>query len=1165
MRDILLTIYILVLFSVKIQAQGWQSNIVHYDSLGKLVYVTDGSANRIPDFSHAGYKGGGVELPIVSTVRTISPVAGDNTANIQNAINQVGGLPLNSEGIRGALLLLPGKYRVSGTINVNFDGVTLRGSGQGSDSLTNTIILGTGNTPAERDIILAGGGSNTKWSGQVSNTKTNITDDTVHIGSYTFTVVDASAYAFGDNIVIYHPCTDLWLQAVEYGGTNGTEQWTIDSQPLVFNRFITSIVGNTITVDVPLFNNLVKSLSQSFIYKYNRSGLKKNIGVENLRVDMTGWEPDTLAQESSAWTAIALSQLEDSWVKNCTATHFVYACVRTETATRITVDSCNGINPIGSVLGSDPNHRRYTFALDDASQQVLMQNCLATNGRHSFMSNGTSWTSGCVFYNVKVLNPFAPSEPHRRWSMGILYDNFKQLNGPLPGYSSELLGFYNRGDMGTGHGWAAANCVAWNCNIGGGDLLVQRPPTAQNYAIGCFGNHVTGAAPPAPFNKPVGYIEGTNVANLNPPSLYMAQLQERLGVKFALKSGNWSDPTTWNNGVLPTNLDDVVITTGDTVTVNIANAQCKNLTIDGMLLFPNNVNTMGITINGSLTIDTLGTFKTVAQTSNSTALTHTILLYGDLVSQGGTFDMRAGSGSSASSNTICAANITFAGSVNAIIKVGTYSSSNNEFNAITFDKSGGAKVTLQSDVSTNTSSTVAGAFITLSNGIVETGNNTLIALATNSSGVTGGSTTSYVNGNLGRSKSSTAGSLVYPIGDSSGYRPFTVYTSTAGLTTKHYLTVRVIHARANTGSSIFSGGIDAVSPIRYYKITYNKSASTSDSMKFYKFSPSYGNDDSVTVGLQNLRVATSNDNRVTWTSNGPTNHTTTLVIPPTTINSDSITSGLITLTDQRSFYTCLAYIYIAPPSALTLLSPVNAETLLTISPRVTWAKGSSDVTLYWVEYATDSLFTHPLIDSTIVDTTKLLSQLKDRQTYWWRVKAKGTAGWGSFSAIWKFTCLISIHINHEMNSGWNLISIPAQVPDSRKLSLFPHSVSNAFSYKNGYVVEDTLRCGSGYWLKFISDTSTSIFGIPLAQETLLVKKGWNLVGSISIPFSVQSVISMPNGNISSAWFGFNNGYVSADTLKPFNGYWVKADTTGMVILQPTAQVKIHSKSIELKK
>jgi hypothetical protein len=90
-----------------------------------------------------------------------------------------------------------------------------------------------------------------------------------------------------------------------------------------------------------------------------------------------------------------------------------------------------------------------------------------------------------------------------------------------------VLCLYNRGHYGTSHGWAAAHSVAWNCDVGGGTLILQKPPTAQNYAIGCAGT-VAGAKPPAPFAEPQGYIEGTSRPGLSPTSLYRAQLAERL-------------------------------------------------------------------------------------------------------------------------------------------------------------------------------------------------------------------------------------------------------------------------------------------------------------------------------------------------------------------------------------------------------------------------------------------------------------------------------------------------------------------------------------------------------------------------------------------------------------------------------------------------------------
>ena len=50
-----------------VPAQAWESAKVRYDSNGRLFYPADVNGNRIPDYSHAGYKGGGVPLPSVSS------------------------------------------------------------------------------------------------------------------------------------------------------------------------------------------------------------------------------------------------------------------------------------------------------------------------------------------------------------------------------------------------------------------------------------------------------------------------------------------------------------------------------------------------------------------------------------------------------------------------------------------------------------------------------------------------------------------------------------------------------------------------------------------------------------------------------------------------------------------------------------------------------------------------------------------------------------------------------------------------------------------------------------------------------------------------------------------------------------------------------------------
>src|SRR3954465_12082716 len=83
---------------------------------GKLVYVADSLGNKIPDFSNAGYKGGGVTIPYVPVKAIVWPVAGDNSGNIQAALDKVSAMPLDAWGFRGAVLLKMGTYPLEKSI-----------------------------------------------------------------------------------------------------------------------------------------------------------------------------------------------------------------------------------------------------------------------------------------------------------------------------------------------------------------------------------------------------------------------------------------------------------------------------------------------------------------------------------------------------------------------------------------------------------------------------------------------------------------------------------------------------------------------------------------------------------------------------------------------------------------------------------------------------------------------------------------------------------------------------------------------------------------------------------------------------------------------------------------------------------------------------------------
>ena len=146
-----------------------------------------------------------------------------------------------------------------------------------------------------------------------------------------------------------------------------------------------------------------------------------------------------------------------------------------------------------------------------------------------------------------------------------------------------------------------------------------------------------------------------------------------------------------------------------------------------------------------------------------------------------------------------------------------------------------------------------------------------------------------------------------------------------------------------------------------------------------------------------------------------------------------------------------------------------------------------------------------------------------------------------------YTDAIRIHVS----AGWNLISIPLEVPNWRKSALFPHAVSDAYGYERGYVQQDTLQFGKGYWLKFAVPETINIVGIRNSAVTIQVHSGWNLIGSFSTNIARDDVSCSPNDLIVSNLFAYSSdsGYTIKSTLGPGLGYWVRCKSSG-VLTQP---------------
>jgi hypothetical protein len=522
------------------------TTLVYPGTDGKLVYVADSLGNKIPDFSNAGYKGGGVPIPYVAIKETVWAVRGDNSSNIQAAIDRISALPQDASGFRGAILLKMGTYELEKPLYIKASGVVLRGEGM---SDIGTILVGklekipeeSQGLPMERQrqsfrrsplINIVGESGYTPQE----ETKQTITDKYVPVGACSFNVASAKSFKPGDKVLVRRIGNQEWIKDIGMDGeVAGRYAW----RPFIisYDRVIVKIEGNRITVDAPVFCAIDFRWGGGDIVKYSDQGRIEQVGIENLRgiseydpavrmtsygnMDRGNWDdPDRqhyegeeyYADENHYFNFINITNTVNGWVRNVSGLHFASSVVNAANGTKwITVQDCESREPVSIRAGA----RRFTYML--SGQLSLVQRCFSQKGRHNFVM-GTG-ASGNVFLDCKAVNPYSTSEPHASWVTGGLYDNIK---APLSARYWKDIGM----------GWAGANIVFWNCE---GDFLIQNPPTANNYSFGHIGiNAVIFNTFFQDLTKPGGHVESMD-RHVTPGSLYLTQLKERLG-KEAVKN-----------------------------------------------------------------------------------------------------------------------------------------------------------------------------------------------------------------------------------------------------------------------------------------------------------------------------------------------------------------------------------------------------------------------------------------------------------------------------------------------------------------------------------------------------------------------------------------------------------------------------------------------------
>ena len=464
------------------------------DDAGRLHYLESAHGDRVPDYSHAGYGGGGVAIPWVPARVRVEPAEGDDGARIQAAIDHVSTLPPDARGLRGAVVLAPGTFEVAGQLKLHTSGVVLRGS---IDAPSPSTILATGT--GRRALIEIVGDATRRSPGDA----VAIVGARVPAGARRLKIARTGGFAPGTPVSIVRPSTAQWIQSLGMHEAPARQpyQWKPDTLDVRCDRVVTAVEGDTLVLDAPLPFAIEQEFGGGTVAAYEAPGYLRDVGVEWVTCE-SAYDRSNPLDEQHAWNAIDLHAVRDAWVSNVTARHFAGSAVQVGAlAARVTVQDCTMSEPASELAG----YRRMAF--HTRGQQTLFLRCRSTQGRNDFTA-GYLVAGPTVFLECAAVdNANGFSGSIGSWSTGLLFDNVTIDGGAL---RLDNLETFNQGV-----GWNAAWSMLWQSSAS--TVICRSPPGATNWACGVWGQFV-GDGPWSQVNEFV-----------KPVSLYRAQLAERLG------------------------------------------------------------------------------------------------------------------------------------------------------------------------------------------------------------------------------------------------------------------------------------------------------------------------------------------------------------------------------------------------------------------------------------------------------------------------------------------------------------------------------------------------------------------------------------------------------------------------------------------------------------
>jgi hypothetical protein len=487
--------------------------------------TADGS---LRDFSHAGYRGGGVALPQPDPAAAVSVVdhgadptgTADSTAAIQAAIEAAPETGLH-------LVHLPaGTYRVDGTLRVERSQTVLLGDGSDLTTLVFTKDEGL-------DY-----GAHLRFLGRPEGSlPTPLAVDLVP-HSTVVELAENPGYEAGDEVWIGIEITDDFIAEHEMEGfwSFSAGQW----RPF-FRRTVVEVgeteAGTALHLDVSLPYPL---RVRDGLRVEKVDGYLEEVGLQGLALtNAVSWDA---AWAGSQVHAVALEGVKDGWVADLVSVagagtgidgapsehHLQSSGLLVKNSRRVTVADSH----LGHSQHRGEGGNGYLFEVR-VSNEVLIRDSTAVAGRHNFVQNWDFGTSDLVFLRVEshggeaftsATDPAgipACSETHHALAIGVLLDD---------SVVTDCWSTVNRREYSSGAGHTATESVVWNVR---GEGILSSMQHGRGYVIGVSGFNVRTTVTDAYDSEgtaPDDLVEGLEAAEtLEPRSLYEDQLARRLG------------------------------------------------------------------------------------------------------------------------------------------------------------------------------------------------------------------------------------------------------------------------------------------------------------------------------------------------------------------------------------------------------------------------------------------------------------------------------------------------------------------------------------------------------------------------------------------------------------------------------------------------------------